>query len=121
MSPRLLHPAEVIGRLRHAGTIVIERIGLAPIGRPPMDGARKPRLPLGMAPSDDIRTVYEARPEERLELLEHAQRALEGRLSLLGYRDLRIPLPVDWHADPLRGLRAPRGHWSTIPYLDGNV
>ena len=54
-------------------------------------------------------------------LLARADRALQGSLDLLGLRDLRVGNPVDWHRDPVLGLRAPDRHWSKIPYLDPAV
>src|SRR5207237_4403756 len=63
-----------------------------------------------------------------------ADRLVAGDHDLLGYRGLRFdrspttrtvqspPLAregsIDWHYDPVHGRRAPRGFWTTIPYLD---
>jgi len=47
-----------------------------------------------------------------------ADRIVEGRHDLLGYRDLRIGSPPDWHADAVHGRHAPRAHWAAVPYLD---
>jgi hypothetical protein len=55
---------------------------------------------------------------QRTELVAAADRVLEGRFDLLGYRELSFGVPIDWHLDPTTGRRAPLAHWSRIPYLD---
>ncbi|HZW74207.1 MAG TPA: heparinase II/III family protein, partial [Caldimonas sp.] len=56
-----------------------------------------------------------------------ADRILEGRYDLLGYRELSFRRSngdaapsalVDWHLDPVHGRCAPRTFWSDVPYLD---
>ena len=47
-----------------------------------------------------------------------AERVLEGRYDLLGYRDIHIPSSPDWHRDPVHGRRAPLAFWESVPYLD---
>jgi hypothetical protein len=51
-------------------------------------------------------------------LLARAERALHGSLDILGLHNVSVGNPVDWHRDPLLGIRAPDSHWSKIPYLD---
>lgn len=50
-----------------------------------------------------------------------ADRILANRFTLLGHPDLDFGSPIDWHLDPVSGKRAPRIHWSRIPYLDADV
>ncbi|MGH9411737.1 MAG: alginate lyase family protein [Vicinamibacterales bacterium] len=50
-----------------------------------------------------------------------ALRLLEGRCDLLGYQDLRIGAPPDWHADPVHRRRAPRCFSADVQYLDPNL
>lgn len=50
-------------------------------------------------------------------ILAAAEGVLAGRFDLLGYRGLSFGAPIDWHLDPVHGRRAPRIHWSRIPYL----
>lgn len=52
------------------------------------------------------------------EAISRAEAVLEGRYDLLGYRDLRVPSPLDWHADPVHSRRAPLTFWQSVPYLD---
>lgn len=54
-------------------------------------------------------------------VLARADDALAGRLTLLGYGPLDVGLPIDWHLDPVADIRAPRDHWSRVPYLDPAV
>jgi Heparinase II/III-like protein/Heparinase II/III N-terminus len=61
-------------------------------------------------------------PAERDAIIKTAEAALAGRLSLLGYANLKFGAPpdspIDWHLDPLSGKRAPRSHWSKLRPLD---
>ena len=47
-----------------------------------------------------------------------ADRIVGGRHDLLGYRDLDLGNPPDWHLDAVHNRRAPAGHWASVPYLD---
>jgi hypothetical protein len=57
-------------------------------------------------------------PEAANESLRRAERIIDGRYDVLGYRDLHFGHPPDWHLDPVSGRRAPRGFWASVPYLD---
>ncbi|MEO8620408.1 MAG: alginate lyase family protein, partial [bacterium] len=59
--------------------------------------------------------------EERRDLLLAADRILAGKYDLLGYTGLSFGSPIDWHFDPIGNVRAPRQHWSRIPYLNADV
>jgi hypothetical protein len=56
-------------------------------------------------------------PSAALEARERADRIVDGRFDLLGYRDLALGNPPDWHADAVNRRRAPRGYWTTVPFL----
>jgi hypothetical protein len=58
---------------------------------------------------------------ERAAVTEAADRVLDGRFDLLGYRQLSFGTPIDWHLDPTSGRRAPFAHWNRIPYLDAGA
>jgi hypothetical protein len=58
---------------------------------------------------------------ERHALVLAADRILSGHFDLLGYKDLSFGTPIDWHFDPTSDRRAPRQHWSRIPYLNADV
>jgi hypothetical protein len=60
-------------------------------------------------------------PHDAEMLCKRAEAALSGRFDLLGYHSLWFGEPIDWCLDPLRGRRAPDGHWSRVPYLDVGV
>lgn len=45
-------------------------------------------------------------------------RACAGRLALLGFDDVPIGTPIDWHCNPVTGPCAPRVRWSRIDALD---
>ncbi|MEP6618260.1 MAG: alginate lyase family protein [bacterium] len=55
------------------------------------------------------------------QLIATADRILSGQFDLLGHRDLSFGSPIDWHLDPVAGKRAPRVHWSRIPYLNAEI
>jgi glycosyltransferase involved in cell wall biosynthesis len=67
---------------------------------------------------DRPQTVAEYRrrfgPTTGAALIDRADRAAEGRLDLLGHRDLPCGSPIDWHLDPITGRRAPLVHWSRL-------
>ncbi len=58
---------------------------------------------------------------EHAALITAADAVMAGRFDLLGYRALSFGDPVDWHLDPIAGVRAPLRHWSRIDYLDAAV
>ena len=57
-------------------------------------------------------------PDECSTVIARADSALQGRFTLLGLGELDVGLPIDWHRDPVAGVRGPLWHWSRIPYLD---
>jgi hypothetical protein len=58
---------------------------------------------------------------ERQAIINSAERAIHGRLSLLGFSKLKFGSPPDWLLEPVSGKRAPLDHWSRIDYLDPKV
>jgi hypothetical protein len=68
-------------------------------------------------PEGTVATLRRCWPSAERELIERADRAVDGKFDVLGYRELSFGSPVDWHLDPIAGRRAPRRHWSRIPYL----
>jgi len=67
---------------------------------------------------DEVRREF---PEATRDRARRADRLLQGRHDLLGYRDIALGNPPDWHADVIHGRRAPLAHWSRVPYLDGAI
>src|SRR5688572_14143949 len=74
--------------------------------------ARPARFVLDPASAHPLHTLVMAIwPAAAADARARADRILEGRYDLLGYRDLRYPRPdgdVAWHLDPVHGRRAPR-------------
>jgi hypothetical protein len=67
------------------------------------------------------RTVLTQWPHAAADAAEHADRMLDGRYDLLGYRDLAFrdrDGAIQWHLDPVHGRRAPLTFWARVPYLD---
>lgn len=62
--------------------------------------------------------LHERLPESGARIVAAADRMLQNRFDLLGYRDLSFGDPIDWHLDPLMRRRAPLIHWSLIDPLD---
>ncbi|MFN8574013.1 MAG: alginate lyase family protein [Gemmatimonadaceae bacterium] len=84
-------------------------------------GDSAPFLP-GLEHRDDTVAALRAfAPDAEAPTLTRAERMLRGEFDLLGYRGLRYALPIDWQVDPVRGRRAPTGHWSRIPFLDDAI
>ena len=65
--------------------------------------------------------VRESLPDDGAAILARADLIVSGTFPLLGYEDLEFGTPVDWHLDPVSGLRAPMMHWSRVPYLDADA
>jgi glycosyltransferase involved in cell wall biosynthesis len=80
---------------------------------------RFPLVPSDRARIDSI--VRSAYPKAPAHARRRATSMLEGRYDILGYRDVPFGAPPDWHLDPLRGRRAPRLFWASVPYLDPAV
>lgn len=55
------------------------------------------------------------------QLLERAELALSGTLSLLGYPPRAYGLSPDWHIDPVSGRSSPRVPWLRVPFLNAEV
>lgn len=54
-------------------------------------------------------------------IIDSAASYRSGRFDFLGYANLSFGRPIDWHYDPISGLRSPRRHWSLIDPLDAAV
>jgi len=55
------------------------------------------------------------------DIVERADRILDGRFDLLGLRDVSFGAPIDWHFEPLAEKRTPLIHWSKLDYLDAGL
>jgi hypothetical protein len=60
-------------------------------------------------------------PEGEREILERANRIMQGQFDLLGFRGLSFGQPIDWHLEPIAGKRTPLIHWSRLDYLDAEI
>jgi hypothetical protein len=65
-----------------------------------------------------VEEIRRAFPDAAHTAQRRADRLLDGRHDVLGYRDVRVGNPPDWHADAIHGRRAPLAHWTCVPYLD---
>lgn len=136
--------AELRGRVRQKGYALAERASLTRLRVPQVDELRtmlRPEIrdqfgganPWGRSltsgrffPSCDdldatLRAAVELDPEFEPWCTDRARRAINGHFDLLGHVDLNWGAPIDWHREPLSGVRAPSGHWSTVAYLDPAV
>ncbi|MBK8466524.1 MAG: alginate lyase family protein [Chloracidobacterium sp.] len=50
--------------------------------------------------------------------IDAANRIVDGKIDLLGLKDLNIGIDVDWHREPLSGKRSPLKHWKDFDDLD---
>lgn len=85
---------------------------------------RKRSEPRFFAAFDDPQVTVEALrrnwPDREANIIAQAERALEGKFSLLGH-SLDFGNPIDWCVDPIRGIRAPGDHWSRVPFLSSRI
>ncbi|HTC23945.1 MAG TPA: heparinase II/III family protein, partial [Gemmatimonadales bacterium] len=72
-------------------------------------GASDPRVPA---------ILRERFPDSGLRIIEAADRTLQKRFDLLGYRQLSFGDPIDWHLDPVAWRRTPLLHWTRLDPLD---
>ena len=137
--------AELRERVAQGAAIAAERVGWRDAGEP-TDGEFRKRLAHGPAPGGvgaaaralmhaprpaffpgvdnlpaTLAVVRERWPERVAEIARAADEIVAGNLSLLGHAPMRVPDPVAWSRDMLRGITAPDAHWSRIAYLDPAV
>ena len=62
--------------------------------------------------------IGERLPDSVRRIVATADRALEKRFDLLGYRDLSFGDPIDWHLDPVAKRQTPLRHWTRLNPLD---
>ena len=62
--------------------------------------------------------VRDRLPESAHRIVAAADKVLEKRFDLLGYRDLSFGDPIDWHLDPVAKRQAPLRHWTLLDPLD---
>jgi Heparinase II/III-like protein/Heparinase II/III N-terminus len=60
-------------------------------------------------------------PQAEQEILERANRIMQGQFDLLGFRSLSFGQPIDWHLEPVSEKRTPLIHWSRLDYLDAEI
>jgi hypothetical protein len=63
--------------------------------------------------------LHERCPDSVPRIVAAADRTLQKRFDLLGYRQLSFGDPIDWHLDPVARRRAPLVHWTLLDPLDG--
>jgi hypothetical protein len=67
-----------------------------------------------------VTTIQQHFPEAIHDAVARADRIVDGRFDLLGYRGLvfgEAGSPPDWHLDPVHQRRAQDGFWTRVPYL----
>ena len=65
--------------------------------------------------ADFFRNRFRGRPVANV--MERANRTVEGRLDVLGHRELDFGAAVDWRVDPVSGKRSELKHWSLFDDL----
>ncbi|HEX8250353.1 MAG TPA: heparinase II/III family protein, partial [Pyrinomonadaceae bacterium] len=56
--------------------------------------------------------------ESRHSIIEQAERIIEGKFDLLGFKNLDFESPVNWHFEPVAGKHLPLKHWKQFDELD---
>ncbi len=52
------------------------------------------------------------------QLIANAQKIVDGRIDLLGYKNLYVGEEIDWHREPVSAKRSPMKHWKEFDDLD---
>jgi hypothetical protein len=112
-----------IARRAEPSTEDVFAAGRGASGAALLDGFRARATPrLSPAFADRGRTAAELR--ERFgetsgpKLVARADRIVDGRFDLLGFRGLTFGSPVDWQLDPVSGERLPLLHWSRLTRVE---
>lgn len=86
---------------------------------------RPARFVLDPATADAlVRRITVRWPGAAADAAARADRILNGRYDLLGYRGVhcaRRDTHIDWHADPVHGRRAPERFYSDVPFLNPEI
>jgi hypothetical protein len=56
----------------------------------------------------------------RSTIIEQAERMIEGKFDLLGFKNLNFDSPVNWHFEPLARKHLPLKHWKQFDELDAS-
>jgi hypothetical protein len=80
---------------------------------------RRTPFPLESRDLEHRATLIRSRfPSAARDAAGRADRILDGRCDLLGYRGVFVGRPPSWHADPVHGRSAPLVFWADVPSLD---
>ena len=122
---------EVAVRARHEAGVILERAGIRRAPAWPLEEMGPGRLPRelitdaearalfpGVADPETASAVARRFPQEAEAILRDAQRLASGRFDHFRRRSLYFGDPIDWHLDPISGLRSPLMHWSRMQGLD---
>jgi hypothetical protein len=120
--------AEISGRARQEVSKWIDRLadprrgtfeGSVPVERADRWAAEMaPRFFAGPSDPRVPALIHERLPDSVRRIVAAADRALQKRFDLLGYRDLSFGDPIDWHLDPVAKRRASLRHWTLLDPLD---
>lgn len=82
----------------------------------------EPKFFPGLEHKDNLVEKLRTRwPRAEQEILDRANRIVEGNFDLLGYCNLNFGNPIDWHLEPVSAKRTPLNHWSQLNYLDAEL
>ena len=116
---RAINPLYANGTGEGSSALILER--LQSLLHPNRKGNTNPLVP-AFAYRDTIIAIMHSRFQEASRtIIDRANRATEGRFSLLGFKDLYFGNPIDWHLEPVSGRRTGLNHWSRIDYLNPDV
>ena len=83
---------------------------------------RTPRFFAAFSEREEVVAALRSRwPDLEGRVLERAERIRLGQFDLLGRFGLDCGVPIDWHRDPVSGMRPGREHWSRIDFLSPEV
>jgi len=111
---------------RHGSAEAIDRSDWAAVQRTLISHMteRRTRFVLDPARAPAMRgTVLGQWPAALASATGHADRVMQGRFDLLGYKGIPCARDgrIDWHADPVHGRCAPRVFYADVPFLDPRI
>ena len=114
---RAMEPAEIVYRGQRWISQKVEARNIEKKPAPLPKGSVSPRLSL-LPELSDWRSVWKGSfqlNEAELEKL------TQGWISLFGHDYLEVGQPVDWHRDPVTGIRSPLSFGKTLNYRDDHL
>ncbi|MFY9553504.1 MAG: heparinase II/III family protein, partial [Blastocatellia bacterium] len=114
-----IHPGAVYGSAESTAASIMNRVHHATGSS--ADSNHLPFVPALQHRKEIVAIMGHRFESERQAIIDRADRAIQGRFDLLGFKDLDFGTPSNWLLEPVLSKRSSLRHWSKIRYLDPAV